>query len=116
MFKKQFEKIMGVSLGSFTAYDKNGTFSCTTSRVVVFPQDKKEYQYEGVVFLTPDAPSDSGIAFASQTTGGKMVDHIANVYNRLVLFQTKVGHVHGPSFGTQPENGRLIQTFAFDLE
>jgi hypothetical protein len=129
MFKKQFEKIMNVSLTPFTKYDSNGTFSCTTSADSA-QLEKKAHQYEGIIFLTPDAPISSGItfyrsAFSSPSWENKKledstdlvaVDSVGNVYNRLVIFNTKKIHACPHMFGGDKTNGRLIQTFAFDLE
>jgi hypothetical protein len=129
MFKKQFEKIMGASLSPFTKYESNGTFSCTTSADSVL-LEKKAHQYEGILFLTPDAPVSSGITFycsasdysswgnkkLEETTDLVAVDSVGNVYNRLVIFNTKKIHACPHMFGGDKTNGRLIQTFAFDLE
>jgi hypothetical protein len=127
MFKKQFEKIMNVSLSPFTKYEMNGTFSYTTSRDSA-QLEKKTHQYEGIVFLTPDAPVSSGITFyrpassswenkkLEETTDLVAVDSVGNVFNRLVIFNTKKIHACPHMFGGDKTDGRLIQTFAFDLE
>ena len=43
------------------------------------------------------------------------VDSVGNVYNRLVLFDSKCIHAATDYFGTCKENGRLFQLFFFDL-
>ena len=112
-FQKHFEKMIGANIKSFSQYQENGTFSYTTSKDIPV-LEKKSSQYAGVLFLTPDAPSDAGITLYD--AGVKSANTIANVYNRLVIFNTNSLHSITRSFGDSPSTGRLIQIFAFDLE
>jgi len=112
-FQKHFEKIIGAKIKSFSQYQENGTFSYTTSKDIPV-LEKKGSQYAGVLFLTPDAPSDTGITLYD--AGGKSTNTIANVYNRLVIFNTKSLPSITRSFGDSLSTGRLIQVFAFDLD
>lgn len=85
-----------------------------------------------VVFLTPEAPLNSGTAFYSYK-GRKGIDNkgekaphpedpewiksdvISNVFNRAVIYNGLLFHRSDlPGFGETVENGRLFQTFFFD--
>lgn len=109
-FQKHFEKIIGANIQSFSQYEENGTFSYTTSKDVPVVE-KKPYQYAGVLFLTPNPPADTGITLYE----GNGVNTIANVYNRLVIFNANLLHSITTSFGDDATNGRLVQVFAFNL-
>lgn len=117
-FQKHFEKIIGAKIKSFSQYEENGTFSYTKSSDTLV-MEKKPSQYAGVLFLTPNAPSDAGLTLydaIDHGTQGTVVNTIANVYNRLVIFNAKNLHSVTRSFGDNASTGRLIQVFAFDLE
>ncbi len=131
--KEQFEKIMGRKIRSFEQWQENGQFQLT-NRNSPTEYEVKPYQYGGVIFLTPQAPITSGITlYRSKTSKQSIVDKqqldsmnksteleaidiIGNVYNRLVLFNTKMIHAISHHFGKEVEDGRLIQRFAFDLD
>ena len=49
------------------------------------------------------------------STEVEAVDIVGNVYNRIVLFNAKMIHSVTHHFGSETEDGRLIQQFAFDL-
>lgn len=96
-------------------------------------------RWAGVLYLTPDAPIKSGTSFyrhidtkISTWTPGEELDYnksedannldkweqvstIANVYNRLVLYNGFSYHRSLlPGFGKTKEDGRLFQTFFFN--
>ena len=91
--------------------------------------------------MTPNAPLGSGTAFykfhdgamcekdsnrlnnkkdidlySQDFTKWDLVDSIGNVFNRLVLFNSKRYHMSMDYFGTNKENGRLFQVFFFSTE
>ena len=87
--------------------------------------------WTGVLYLTPNAPIDSGTLLFKEDVelkkklreddvGGEMRAHVTstlgNVYNRLVLLRGKeIPHRSNiPGFGDCLENGRLTQVFFFD--
>ena len=49
-------------------------------------------------------------------TKWELVDKVGNVFNRLVLFNSKQYHASMDYFGTNKENGRLFQVFFFSTE
>ena len=137
-FKEQFENIMGVKIPLFDKYKNNGeaTLSVAGDSIII---GFGEAQYSAVLFLTPNAPVNTGITLYRSKHTGKMtvtdsdkdkvwqngnqdttefepVDVIGNVYNRLVIFNNKFIHAISHNFGNNPTNGRLVQTFAFDLD
>lgn len=91
--------------------------------------------WAGVLYLTPNAPVESGTGIYRHKSGifmhkegqldyndeklnddewEKVVD-IGNIYNRLVLYSGMYYHRSVvPGFGTNKEDGRLFQTFFFN--
>ena len=49
-------------------------------------------------------------------TKWELVDKVGNVFNRLVLFNSKQYHASMDYFGANKENGRLYQVFFFSTE
>jgi len=71
-----------------------------------FHRDYKS-NFAGLYFLTPDAPEYTGTSFRSK---GK--EHLVdNIYNRLIMFDSKI--LHGPQdfFGDDITNARLNLVF-----
>lgn len=136
--KERFEYLLGTKIKNWDFYCTNGTFQyCIGGDQIVYHHD--EQQYAGVLYLTPDAPVQGGTCFyrSKHTKKNKVtadehkvvfnkgfldpteferMDTLANVYNRLVLFDAKLIHAGNDYFGTTKENGRLFQLFFFDLE
>ena len=50
------------------------------------------------------------------STSYEVVDKVANVYNRLVLWDAKAIHAATNYFGDSIENARFFQLFFFDVE
>jgi hypothetical protein len=136
--KEQFEKILGAKIKDWNAYGTNGCFQyCIAGEQAVYHSDTQ--QYAGVLFLTPDAPPQTGTQFFRSKVTKKMktelneygivyktghldstqfdqVDVVGNVYNRVVLFDARMIHAAPLYFGTDIGNGRLFQLFFFDIE
>jgi hypothetical protein len=49
-------------------------------------------------------------------TKWELVDKVANVFNRLILFDARRYHMSLDYFGDSKENGRLFQVFFFSTE
>ncbi len=147
--KEKFENILNKKIinWEYPGY-ANGCFQfCVESDPIVYHVDQQ--MFAGIVFLTPDAPLDSGtLTFKSKKTGRfkyskneidqkdflssftddtgnvnfysnanlELVDRVANVYNRLVLFEARSIHAAEKYFGDTINNGRLFHIFFFDLE
>lgn len=119
----------------------NGAFQYTTSRDRSWVHMDGYNNWAGVLYLTPDAPLSSGTGFyrfhdgAMNETDGiilnnkadtdkysqdmtkwDLVDRVGNVFNRLILFNSKKYHMSIDYFGDNRENGRLFQTFFFSTE
>ena len=144
--KERLEAILGRNILNWHSPSyANGVFQyCTSYDPIVYHVDSQ--QFAGVVFLTPNAPLDSGTAtYRSKITGKtrldgddeayqqtfkgvsnemnfydstsyEVVDKIANVYNRLVLWDAKAIHAATNYFGDSIENSRFFQLFFFDVE
>ena len=119
----------------------NGSFQYTTSRDRSWVHVDGFNNWAGVLYLTPNAPLTSGTGFyqfhdgtmtetdaemlnskkeidscSQDMTKWKLVDKVGNVFNRLILFNSKRYHMSMDYFGTNKENGRLFQVFFFSTE
>jgi hypothetical protein len=118
----------------------NGRFQiCTSEDPIVYHAD--DQSHAGIIFLTPDAPVESGLTLVrskrtgvrhsqesvtllSETFDGALfdstkweaVDKIGNVYNRLVLWDARLIHAASCYFGTKPDDARLFQMFFFNCD
>lgn len=146
--KEKFENILNKKIinWEYPGY-ANGCFQfCVESDPIVYHVDQQ--MFAGIVFLTPDAPLDSGtLTFKSKKTGRfkyskneidqkdfissfsddtgnvnfysntnlELVDRVANIYNRLVLFEARSIHAAEKYFGDNINNGRLFHIFFFDI-
>jgi len=135
--KERFEQILGRPVLNWEKYGTNGCFQfCIGGDQIVYHHDTQ--QYAGVLYLTPDAPVGAGTSlFRSKKTKSMIgfgapyadtfptghldpaafdcVDTVGNVYNRLILFDSRMIHAASSYFGNSKENGRLFQLFFFDL-
>jgi hypothetical protein len=136
--KESLEKILNCKITNWDKYGTNCCFqTCIAGDQLVYHTDGQEYA--GVLFLTPDAPPNTGTSFYRSKYTKKMyasdsdfstvfkngfldstefdlVDTVGNVYNRIVLFDAKLIHAASCYFGNSVENGRLFQLFFFDIE
>jgi len=119
----------------------NGAFQYTTSHDRTWIHNDGWNNWAGVLYLTPNAPVNSGTGIyrfkdgtrtvdEAEARGNKkiidensqdynkweLVDKVGNVFNRLVLFNSKQYHASMDYFGTNKENGRLFQVFFFSTE
>ena len=119
----------------------NGAFQYTTSRDRTWIHNDGWNNWAGVLYLTPNAPLSAGTgifrskdgtrtvdeaeargnkkildANSQDYTKWELVDRVGNVFNRLVLFNSRQYHASLDYFGTNKENGRLFQVFFFSTE
>lgn len=145
--KEKFEEILGRPILNWNHPEyANGKFQyCTSYDRVVYHIDTQNYA--AMVYLTPDAPLQTGTAsYRSKLTGAtrfdngetgelytktfkgvsnelnfydktswEEIDRVANVYNRLVMFDAKRLHSATEYFGDALENARLFHLFFFDI-
>ena len=141
-----FENILGMRIANW--YDGeycNGVFQyCVDGDHLVYHCDGQDWA--GAIYLTPDAPFDSGTSFyaskRNRQRGGnntefdfetafapekdedphlnpnlyEKVDDVGNVYNRLVLWDAQLIHAASSYFGDKPDNSRLFHLFFFNVE
>lgn len=136
--KESFETILNHKIINWEKYPVNACFQyCIGGDQLVYHVDVQEYA--GIIFLTPDAPPQSGTSFFRSKytkkpkvlkqshdiifkngfldpTEFELVDVVGNIFNRLVLFDSHMIHAASTYFGNKLENGRLFQLFFFDLE
>lgn len=144
--KEVFENILGMKINNW--YDGeycNGVFQyCVEGDHIVYHCDGQDWA--GAIYLTPDAPFNSGTSFYASTRnrqrGGRgvnfdfdtvftpekdedpflnpnlyeKVDEVGNVYNRLVLWDAQLIHAASNYFGNSPYNSRLFHLFFFNVE
>jgi hypothetical protein len=134
--KQRFETILDCKIINWTHYGVNCCFQyCVGGEQIVYHFDTQ--QYAGIIFLTPDAPPESGTTFYRSKFTKNMkvtddyntvfrtgvldptifdvVDVVGNRYNRLVLFDAQMIHSASEYFGNNLLNGRLFQLFFFDI-
>lgn len=135
-------KIINFNIDTFG--DSNCSFTYSTSNDIArtwihvdnFANDANKQLplvgISGVLYLTPNAPLNSGTilyefnyhdnlydpsipvdSYTFDNTKWKKIDIIGNVYNRLILFNAKIYHSINRLFGTNKYNGRLTQNFSF---
>ena len=144
--KETIQKYVMPFAGKITDFpmDKNsynGAFQYTTSRDRSWVHVDGFNNWAGVLFLTPDAPLSGGTAFyqfcdgtmseddqkytqskeetdkfSQDMTKWTQVDKVGNVFNRLILFNSKNYHMSMDYFGDNKYNGRLFQVFFFSTE
>ncbi len=142
--KEKFENILGRKVSNWD-YNYNGVFQfCTSEDKLVYHCDTQ--QYAAVVFLTPDAPPESGTNFYRSKLTGKtrfekwenngsreyditfqngnyydktkleLIDKIGNVYNRLAIWDARTIHAASEYFGNTKLNSRYFHMFFFDCD
>ena len=116
----------------------NGAFVSTNSRSNNWIHCDPNYDWYGLVFLTPEIPESSTISFykfidGTERHGEKSnetlrelynkdaskwtkTDSISVKFNRLVLFNPKRFHMLDNIVGTNVENGLIYQMFAFNAK
>tara|TARA_E500000178_G_scaffold196695_1_gene194757 strand:+ start:7261 stop:7860 length:600 start_codon:yes stop_codon:yes gene_type:complete len=120
--------------------NSNGAFQYTTSHDRSWIHHD-ECDWAGVLYMTPDAPVNSGtglykfkdgtrfgcesrlkgnsgeISDSSQDiTKWELVDKVGNIFNRLVIFNSDSYHMSMDYFGYDKYTGRLFQVFFFSTE
>jgi len=115
----------------------NTSFQYTMSNAVTWVHHD-ETVWAGIVYLTPNAPVESGTAIyrhkktkifaheqglldyngiSTEYKDWEIISFAGNVYNRLVLYLGKYYHRSVvPGFGCDLHTARLFQTFFFDTE
>ena len=137
--KQKIEKVIGKRITRWktesTAY--NGAFQFSTSRHRSWIHTDAYNTHAGVLYLTPDAPLTAGTAtfrykatrdryknlttleqtddHSQDMTKWEVVDQIGNVFNRLILFNSKQFHMSVDYFGTNKYNSRLFPSL-LDIE
>ena len=141
--KRSFEKLLNRRITSWEDQPMNGKYQfCTPTDPIVFHCDGQSHA--GTIYLTPNAPLESGLCLYRHKASGKrhcrtdedaallfsgegdnrffdstrweLVDRIANVYNRLVLFDARHVHAAGAYFGSTISDARLFAMFFFQAE
>jgi hypothetical protein len=139
-YREAFERLLGRELTNWDDNDANGRFQCCFASDAI-PYHSDSQSYAGVLFLTPDAPIHAGLSFFRGRLSGlrrrakdadlmartfgqgaefdrgrwEEIDRVANLYNRLVLFDAHLAHGASAYFGNSVENARLFQNFFFNV-
>jgi len=140
-----FQKLVEPFAGKIVKFDNddndyNGSFNYSTCHYTAWNHIDK-HDWAGIIYLTPDAPVSSGTNFyrfcdgtmcendmilknnksiietsSCDVTKWDLVDSIGNIYNRLILYNSKYFHKAASYFGNDLESGRLFQVFFFNTE
>jgi hypothetical protein len=136
--QEKIEQLLNIKISNWVKHGMNGKFQyCTAEEQLVYHCDSQSWA--GAVYLTPDAPYESGTSFWAGKNGVrdgrddrinegvfdggfydkskfKRVDTIGNVFNRLVIWDGRLIHSASEYFGTKLEDSRLFHLFFFDVE
>lgn len=140
--KQKFEEILGQKIvnwdgpGDEFGGSMNGVFQyCTPEDALVYHHDSQTWA--AMVFLTPDAPVQTGTSFYRHKETGikvaedpdidkafsggfydatkfELIDTVGNVFNRCVIFDARQIHAATEYFGQTINDSRLFQIFFFD--
>jgi glycosyltransferase involved in cell wall biosynthesis len=140
--KQKFEEILGQKIvnwdgpGDEFGGSMNGVFQyCTPEDALVYHYDSQTWA--AMVFLTPDAPVQTGTSFYRHKESGikvaeepdadrafaggfydatkfELIDTVGNVFNRCVIFDARQIHAATEYFGQTINDSRLFQIFFFD--
>jgi len=139
-YRQEFSRHLGRELTNWDDNDANGRFQCCFAADAI-PYHSDSQSYAGVLFLTPKAPIEAGLSFFRGRLSGlrsrspdpelmrltfgdgaefdrgrwEEIDRVANIYNRLVLFDAHLCHGASAYFGDRLENARLFQNFFFNV-
>lgn len=138
--KARFEKLVGARI-TYWPDEYNGAFQWTDGDTRQSWIHRDLTDYAALIYLTPNAPLDSGTTFYRHKWTGlesvpegdtrnearlnddsqrlsewDVVDVVANKFNRLVMFNGRRSHMSTRYFGKGLETGRLFQTFFFNVE
>jgi hypothetical protein len=140
--KNKIEEIIMPFAGKITRFTNNadnGRFQYTTSHDKSWIHADISTYWGAIVYLTPNAPPSAGTGFYKLIDGNfeentsenynemvkiyrndktkwKLVDNVGNVFNRLIIFNSKRFHCSMDYFGTDINDGRLFQVFFFNTE
>jgi hypothetical protein len=135
--KERFEEIIGEKIGNWEGHGFNGRFQYNVGGdKLVYHCD--EQKWAGLIYLTPNAPYQAGTRLLGHKktrvrfnkdprimecfnqesfldgTPFETVDHVGNVFNRLVIYRGGLIHSASEYFGWNKENARLWHMFFFD--
>jgi len=137
--KEAFELIMGMKISNWTeTHGMCARFQhCTCEDALVYHADSQTWA--AAVYLTPNAPYECGTSLLSHKKTGirhvnaegsdviwanghldptpwDHIDVIANVFNRLLIWDGKCPHSASEYFGYDKYDSRLFHMFFFDTE
>jgi FkbM family methyltransferase len=142
--KEKFEQLLGKKITRWTeTYGMCGRFQyCTAEDAIVYHGDAQ--QWAAVVYLTPDAPYETGTSLLIHKKTGirhcshpniwnawkdtaptglyldgtpwDEIDKVGNVFNRLIIWDGHCPHAASKYFGFTKETSRLFHIFFFDTD
>lgn len=105
----------------------NGSFQYITSECKRMLYNETNYDWVGIIFLTPNAPIESSLSlceynsknadinsmniYSQDMTKWKEVDIIGNIFNRCIIFNATKWYTFKHYFGTNVNNSNLFQIF-----
>jgi len=143
MFNKILEPFCGKIIEFSLSNASNGAFQYNVSNDIKswIHVDNYDTNWAGIIYLTPNAPLSGGTGFfkykdgtidsldttylnneteiqqnCKDNTKWELINSVGNLFNRLILFNSKQYHMSLDYFGDNIHNGRLIQLFFFKTE
>lgn len=138
--KEAFSSLLGSEVASPLWYSSkyNGAFQSVTATASTWVHVDSFNQYAAMVFLSPNPPIGTGIAFYRHKETGvecwpnsveteansidgtiadwECISKVANKYNRCVIFNSQQYHAADGYMGDSLETSRLFHTFFFNVK
>lgn len=92
----------------------NGRFHLISEDSKSWGIHKDTTNWAAVIYLTPDAPKNSGTSFF--TENHNLIFEVENIFNRCIIYKSKIPHRSTSYFGNTLEDSRLTQVFFFNLK
>lgn len=108
--------INGIPISNTGTVVDNGRFQLITEKDKQWDAHQDTTNWASVIYLTPDSPKDCGTSFYKEVCGLESFMSIENVFNRCIIYNSKIPHKSSKYFGTDNNTGRLSQTFFFNLK
>jgi len=108
--------------------NNSGSFFINTSSTTMPWIHNDEFNYSAIIYLTPDAPIESGTTILKpndnslelqhsvfDNTKWKLINKIGNKFNRIIIFDCLQYHIPSNYFGINNIDGRLTQVVWFNI-
>lgn len=106
----------GIPISNSGVVVDNGRFQLITKKDKHWDAHQDTTEWAAVIYLTPNAPKNCGTSFYDKVFGINSILNIENIFNRCIIYKSKIPHKSTDHFGSDSFDGRLTQTFFFNLK